>query len=161
MGRAIDYYSQRVLDALMRTSRQLDPGQQLWRGSAWPHLAGHAWDEPAPLCCSRSRDVAQNFVETPGWPWPDELAAGPMTVVGQPATPSLARIIIGRGVRAVPLAAIMEHHQDTNGILYDRQAIHEQEVTLLACALRVVSVDEDGLVTILAGSPMPALAATG
>jgi hypothetical protein len=150
-GRALDWWSQQVADGLARMSRQLSVGQSLWRGSAWADDQDLQRDELAPLCCSLSREIATNFVDDLGSLWPDAEHGVGLTLAGRPARPQLARVQIGRGVRAVPVAAIMDRWSDECGIMHDHQGVHEREVKLLPCSLRAVGRDDGGTLVLLAG----------
>lgn len=141
--------AQRILDALTKASAIVEPGSVVWRGSAWVAQVGFSWREPTFSCSSTDRRIAARFVDDPGYEWPSD--ADHITIDEVLATPSLARITIGSGVRAVALSQILEPHAHEPGLLYTVQGVSEQEVTLLPCAMRVTSVGADGIVEILAG----------
>jgi hypothetical protein len=140
----------RMLQALERASAIMRPGQVLWRGSAWVAQIGYSWDERGAISTSCSRQMAEGFVTNPGWPWPEDIEH--ITIGDDLAQPALARIEIGRGVRAVPLAQLMEIADDAgHELMFGPQAIYEDEVTLLPQRLTVVDV-VDGIVCIKAGT---------
>jgi hypothetical protein len=121
-----------IHQAMQRAARIAEPGQVLWRGSAWPTSVGAVWRTDEYTCCSLSQEVAASFARNPAWPWPDEL-----NVDEYPARPALARIEIGENVKAVPVSQLLEA-----GLAHRWQAPStcEQEVVLLACSFTVTLV---------------------
>lgn len=132
-----------IHNAMQAASRLVVPGQAVWRGSAWP-LVPHSWHSEEYVCCSAEREIAQGFVRTPAWPWPEQLAVDDLDAV-----PATACITIGRGVRAVVLTDLLERADN----MWRMPDNSEREIVLLPCLLTVTGIDDDRTVQVLAGKP--------